>query len=244
MRLITVLLLVACGQGKSEAVSGSGDTGGTSLTGTSVTGTSTTDSGDPTGAGGWSHTATVDGDVSEYSADETWATTGGSVHITWDATTLYVASSHPDAETGGELHWLMVYVGDGSTGTTEGATMNSQQPTLPVPMSHVARRKADGSYDDLLAWSGTEWASTAGWLSGGPGQVAEAGQAVELAIPLADIATEQLVVHVAWLYEGTGYESTYSGAPAASFVDGYDPDYSAVFTFDLLSADAPAVQQP
>ena len=265
----TLAMLAGCGHGIRAGVDpGSADTGPstidsaatdttptivdstapTSTTPTAPTATPTAATGD-TGSTGdtaapapWSHTATIDGDPGEFGPDEAWPTPSGTVHLTWDATTLYVAATHPDVEAGGAEHWLMVYLGDGSRGTTEGVAMGSQQPSIATPVSHVVRRKADGSYDDLSAFTGADWVPTAGWLSSGPGQVAEAGTTVELAIPLAGIATDQLVVHVSWVYEGVGYESSYAPVPTSSFVDGYDPDYGAWLGFDLTSPVPPASQ--
>jgi len=162
--------------------------------------------------------------------------------VPW-AHTATVDGSHPDVATGGPQHWLLVYLGDGQRGATSGVPLNTQQPQLAVPMTHLVRYKADGSYDDMMAFTGgTEWSTTAGWLSAGPGQVAEAGQTVELAIPLAGISDDTLVVAAYWLFEGEGYESSYAALPAAAFIDGYDPDVGLALSFDRSSADAPSAQ--
>ena len=205
---------------------------------------SDTDTDADTGQAAWSRTATVDGLADEYGADEAFSTTAGTTWLTWDADTLFVATTHPDVATGGPEHWLMIYLGDGSAGTTQGVVMGTQAPVLAVAASHVVRRKADGSYDDVLGFDGASWVSTPGWLSGGPGAAAESGETVELAIPLAGIADGNLVVHVSWVFEGAGFESSYAPTPAASFTDGYDPDYGTFLSFDRRSPDPPRVQAP
>jgi hypothetical protein len=190
----------------------------------------------------WTRTAIVDGSAGEYGVDEAFSTSGGTTYLTWDSDTLYVATTHPDVASGGAEHWLMVYLGDGAAGATEGVLMNTQQPSLDQPASHIVRRKADGSYDDVLGYDGAGWVSTPGWLSGGPGAVAVSGETVELAIPLTGIADDTLVVHISWVFEGADFESSYAPAPSASFTDGYDPDYGAFLVFSLTSSDPPGVQ--
>ena len=261
--LHTLIIVAACGHGIRAGVdpatpAPTGDTAASPTPTVLPTAAPTADTAPPTpsptgstgstgdtGAGvvPWAHTATVDGSADEYGPDETFAVAGGTFHLTWDATTLYLAATHPDVATGGPQHWLLVYLGDGQRGATSGVPLNTQQPQLAVPMTHLVRYKADGSYDDLMAFTGgTEWSTTAGWLSAGPGQVAEAGQTVELAIPLAGISDDTLVVAAYWLFEGEGYESSYAALPAAAFIDGYDPDVGLALSFDRSSAAPPSAQ--
>ena len=57
---------------------------------------------------------------------------------------------------------------------------------------------------------------------------------------------DTFAIHVNWLFEGGGYESSYAPVPAGSHADSYDPDYSQVFVFDrrLQAAPADAVPAP
>jgi len=196
----------------------------------------------------WRHTATVDGVADEYVSDETFATTAGTVWITWDATDLYVATEHPDVGGGGDLHWLVLYLGDGSgSGTTSGLPHNTQQPDLPTPFTHVVRWKADSSYDSLETWDGAAWVGTANWLgTNGSERVENDGtNIVELRIPLAAIgAVDTLDFAMHWVYEGTGYESSYAPTPAVAFADGYDPDIASWYAFDLQGPTAPSDTRP
>jgi len=209
---------------------------------------SDTDTDTDSGAVPWSNTGIVDGATSEYGPDETFATTGGTAYITWDATDLFVAVQHADVGGGGALHWLQLYLGDGSgTGATSGVPHNTQQPDLPTPMSTLVRWKADGSFDSLETWSGSEWTSTEFWLGTEGSALAEddASSIVEMRIPLALVgATDTLDLHMAWVYEGPGYESTYAATPAVSFVDGYDPDFASWYRFDLQGPTPPSDTRP
>ncbi len=199
-------------------------------------------------AAAWAHTITVDGDVGDWTADESLATTSGDAWVTWDATDLFVAVRHPDVSAGTALHWVVVYVGSGAGGTTTGASIGTQEPALPTGMSHAIRWKADGSYDDLLAWDGIAWVASPGWLGteGSAKQESDANTVLELAIPRAAVGVGDLLdLHVAWVYEGAGSESTYAGSPATSFPDGaYDPDYAAYWRFDLSASPASATPLP
>lgn len=196
----------------------------------------------------WSHTATVDGDPSEYGPDETFAVDGGTVWLTWDADALYVAAQHPDVIAGGPQHWLVVYLGDGTTGTTTGITFGLQTPTTALPVTSVVRWKADFSWHSLETWSGSQWQSTPLWLGTAGSQVAEDPVAgvVELALPDAALGLgDTVVVHVSWVYEGAGYESSYAPSPSSSFTSGaFDPDYASLWRFDRTAATPPAQYLP
>jgi hypothetical protein len=114
-------------------------------------------------------------------------------------------------------------------------------------MSVLVRWKADGSYDSLETWTGTEWASSPYWLGTGGSELAEdnGNNLVELRVPLAVVgASDTLDLHMAWVYEGTGYESTYAGTPAVSFPDGYDPDFASWYRFDLQGPIPPSDTRP
>lgn len=198
----------------------------------------------------WSHTATVDGDPSEYGADETFPVDNGTVWITWDADALYVAVQHPDVTSGGPLHWLLIYLGDGVTGTTAGVPFASQTPSLAVPVSTLVRWKADGSWNSRETWTGVAWQSSPYWIGTGGSSLVEDPVAgvVELRLPDAALGLgDTVAVHVSWVYEGAGYESSYAPSPGTSFTSGaFDPDYTRLWVFDRTAATAPAdyVPQP
>lgn len=187
----------------------------------------------------WSHAIAVDGDLGDWLPAETFPTSaGGTGYVGWDETNVYVAVAHPDVATGGPLHWVTVYVGGGpGSATTSGVAHGTQAPTLPTGFTDLVRWKVDGSFDSRLTWDGATWVETPGWLGA---RVAEGNGAVELALPRADFGlVDTALVHVALVYEGAGYESTYAPIPAGSFLDGYDPDYGLWYAFDLAGGRPP-----
>lgn len=190
----------------------------------------------------------VDGDLLEWSAgDEQFDTTAGigAGWITWDADALYIAFDHPDLATGGSEHWTVVYFGAGLPGSTTGLTFGTQTPGLPFEANVAVRRKADGSFDSLEVFdapTGT-WISTPFWL-GTDGSAAVEGDVLELRIPRDLLRSDTIEVLLTWVFEGAGFESTYAGVPADTFLDGYDPDPATYLVLDLGSPDAPTVQNP
>jgi hypothetical protein len=200
-------------------------------------------------AGQWRHPITVDGDLTDWTPDAAFATSSGfhQNYVGWDLDHLYVASQHSDVQFGGAQHWLLVYVGDGANGSYTGVPFNTQQPGLPVPFTHQIRWKADNSYNSLMRWDGAAWVSTDFWLGteGSSSVESEANQVIELAIPWAALGvTDTAVVWVTWLYEGSGFESTYSASPATAIVDGYDPDPVDWLVIDRTSFASPVSQNP
>lgn len=199
---------------------------------------------------GWADPVTVDGDISDWSAaDAGFSTTSGTGtnYVTWDEEYLYIATAHPDVAFGGSLHWFTAHIGTAVSGTTTGTTLGSQTPTLPAPVTHQLRWKADNSYHDLAVWDGAMWAITPWWLGMDGSFYAESdmNQVLEIAIPWGAIGDPAVAtVHLAWVYEGAGFESTYAGSPATSFVDGYDPDFGAMLVVDRRSSASPVVQNP
>lgn len=197
----------------------------------------------------WSETVGVNGSVGDWSQPDTaFGTTSGigANHVTWDEEYLYVASVHPDVAFGGSLHWLTIYVGDGA-GATFGTQLGSQAPGLAAPAGFEIRWKADDSYDDLLEWDGVSWLGTGFWLGSEGSALSESdvNQTVEIAIPWDAVGDPTVAtVHIAWVYEGAGFESTYAGTPDDSFVDGYDPDHLTVLTLDRSAALSPVAQNP
>ena len=69
---------------------------------------------------------------------------------------------------------------------------------------------------------------------------------MEIAVPRSTLGlVDQLDLVVGWLYEGSGFESTYAVTPAGAIVDGtYDPDYAQHWRFDLTSPSAPTSYGP
>ncbi len=189
----------------------------------------------------------VDGQTGDWPAGAWFSTTGGRTGISWDADDLFVAVEHPDLGAG-PLHWVVVTLGpaDGS-GATEGVGHGTQTPATGFGATVVLRFKADASYQSLLTWSGAEWVETPNFFGtdGSALFVDTVGDRAELSVPFARLGLGTTFdAHVALVYEGAGSESTFAPTPAASFVDGYDPDYGAWYRFDRSSGAAPSAYTP
>jgi hypothetical protein len=200
----------------------------------------TDDPGTPTR---WSLALDMNGDLSDCPAEAQVPTTAGAgpyVCVTWTSTDVYLGLSHPDVAAGGALHfaWAYLWLGDPSS-TTEGVLYNTQQFTLPGPMSHHLRVKGDGSYASMMAWDGTAWADDAEFFAN-VGDLRE-GTDLEIRIPrLALGAGTELRLLAGWLYEGDNFESTYALSPPNTGDEGYDPEPATYFVVDLSQADSPA----
>jgi hypothetical protein len=190
----------------------------------------------------------MDGAIGEYNVDESFPIDNGTAWITWDAQTLYIAVNHPDVNAGTSEHWLLVYIGDNSGGATQGVQFNSQQPSMTLPVTKLFRWKADNSWSSLNSWSGSYWTDVPYWIGTGGSELVEDNvySIVEMALPFTELGVaDQFTLHLSWLFEGTGSESSYSASPDTSFVSGsYDPDYTKFWAFDRTSSAAPASYTP
>ncbi len=195
----------------------------------------------------WRFTPTIDGSSAEWPSDAHFTTSASTdAFIGWDDVNLFIALSHPDVATGGSQHWLLAYVGNGGAGSTTGVPHGSQQPTLPFSASFLIRWKLDNSYSSLETWNGSSWTATSPLFGSGGAVLAENGNGVELAVPLATLAVnDDLEVLVTLVYEGAGFESTYAATPLGTITDGdFDPDYSEYWAFDRQSPLGPAGYTP
>src|SRR5688572_11126498 len=75
--------------------------------------------------GPYRHTITVDGNVSDFTGSETFATSGGTTYLAWDDEALYVGVRHPDVGASAE-HWVVVTIGNGGAGASSGITHGTQ----------------------------------------------------------------------------------------------------------------------
>lgn len=198
------------------------------------------------GAPTYRNTVAVDGSLGDWTADELFPTTSqGQGGVTWDASMVYVAFDHPDVSTGGAQHWQVATFATGRPGSTVGPTIGTQAPGLPFEAEVVVRRKADGSYDDVLVWNPVTQAYDAyADLVGLGFSVAESGTQLEIGIPRIWLLSTSLGVVLSNVYEGAGFESTYAGVPSTAFVDGYDPNVTDALVVDLNSPDPAGVQNP
>lgn len=199
----------------------------------------------------WSFGSPIDADLTDYPEESRFVSSSGtSTWVSWDATDLYVAVNHPDVQTGGDQHWVLIYLGNGDGSAPYGPVLNTQEPTLPFGASHVIRWKADDSYNSLMSWDGAGWVDLPSWLGTEGSEVAESNdfQNVEFRIPRAALGIEdQVELIVSMVYEGAGFESTYNAIPSGSLggADGvYDPDHAEYYSFDLSHPNPPNATFP
>ncbi len=188
----------------------------------------------------YGHTITIDG-VNDFTASETFSSSssGFSGYVSWDGSTVYVGFLGADVSANDSQRWLLVYL-SGATTTTTGVTYNSQGPGLPFGAGYHLRWRSDDLYTDLQQTDGSTWTSTT-WN----GSSARNGNFVELSIPAADIgAPTSLRVHLSMINETSMNEWTWAGVPDSSFADGYDPDYTHYYDFDLTASASPSSYTP
>lgn len=197
----------------------------------------------------WSSSPTVDGDLSDFSADESFATTSGdgTTYITWDETYLYVGTQNANVATGTDQHWFRVLIGNPAfDGEPVGVLFGSQQPTLPFAGTHMVAWKADDSFiglweSDAGSWVGaTPLTSVPGTAWGERNDL----QSFEVRVPFAVFGPGRVYyIHTDWIFEGAGFESTFAGTPATSFIDGFNPDFSNYIVIDRDAAGAPVTSE-
>ncbi len=122
-----------------------------------------------TDLGAWSHTINVDGDPVDWLPDEAVPSASSSeAWFTWDDTDLFIGVRHPDIGSGGPLHWVVITLGAGPGGGTEGLILGTQLPALDYRASHILQWKADNSYSRLGTWTSgasavdPDWQATTG----------------------------------------------------------------------------------
>ena len=169
----------------------------------------------------------------------TTSTPGYLAFITWDNTSLYLGVQGTDIAANSSTKWVLVYLG-GAAGTTNGFPYNNQQPQLPFLAKYHFRWRTD-SFISARVFNGTAWVDP----GTGSGNFVRTGSFLEWRIPFANIgAPSEFGVHISMINEAGGTEWSYAAVPSNSFVDGYDPDYSKYFHFDLSSASAPNSYPP
>lgn len=190
------------------------------------------------------HAITIDG-IDDFLVGEGFSTSTGTDHtgyVAWDASYLTIGLDSPDVGSGDAGVWFVAYIG-GDDGSTDGVTYNTQQPALPFEAQYHVRWRADAMFTGALEWDGTDWVEPAWTVN--PGDVFHSGQFVELRVSMIDIGTPSyLRVHLGLLRETSFNEASWAAVPEASYVDGYDPDYTQYFEFDLAGSSLPADYAP
>lgn len=191
--------------------------------------------------GPWLRTVLVDGSVVDFLGEESFVTSSGTMSfLTWDDDNLYIAVQHPNVATGpGADNWIVATIGNGTGGSLVGVAVEAQMPALPFEATHALMIKADGSYSSLIDLVANT--QTPNWLGTAGSALAHSDveQVLELSVPFANLGiSSTFAIHVNMVDE-IGPETTYAAIPASSFADGFDPDYSAYYEFDLLGSTPP-----
>ncbi len=180
----------------------------------------------------YSHTISIDGMNDFTVADEMFQTSsmGYNGYITWDNDYLYLGYKGPDIANSNPAIYLNIYLG-GTPGTTTGRMMNTQQPVLSFSAGHNIIWNTSNSVFQSYSFDGSSWI-TSSLVT--PSDISRSSDFVEMRIPLASIGSpDKLKVHLNMLNATPGNEWSWGAVPSASFVDGYDPDYTKYFEFNL-----------
>lgn len=173
------------------------------------------------------HTIVLDG-MDDFAAADTFTTTSSpsfAARVTWDDQNLYVGYSGPDLSpqaTDASTKWLFVYLDTdpgAGTGATQSQVYNTQGATFPSGFGaeYYARYKVDGTLTSLEQYGNGTWTTVTPAPS-----TAQAGQYVELAIPLAQIGAGAKLGIVTWMInEKQLAEGSYAGLYQGNFTDGY-----------------------
>lgn len=189
------------------------------------------------------HTIAIDG-IDDWNGDESFAssTAGHTDYVAWDEQYVYLGVRSPDVAGGNGSVWVVVYFG-GANGSSDGVLYNTQQPTLPFEARWHLRWRADNLYTDAVEFDGDAWAGTAWEI--GPGDVYANGELLELRVARSTLGDPtQLELHLGLLREQNLDEASWAACPASSYADGYDPDYTAWWSFDLTGSVVPGSHLP
>ncbi len=189
------------------------------------------------------HTIEIDGD-DDWDGGETFPTsTDGHLAFTaWDDAYVYLAMSSPDVAVPSGTTWVVAYFG-GAGGSTSGQIYNTQEPALPFAARWHLRWRADNTYTDVQEWDGDAWITSAWQL--GEGDVYQTGELVEFRIARSALDDpDVLELHMGILRESDLDEASWAAHPEGSYADGYDPDYSQYWEFDLLGSTVPVSHPP
>lgn len=190
------------------------------------------------------HPIVIDG-LDDFGPAETFATStvGHEGRIAWDADFLYIGMDSPDIAAGNDQVWLVAYVGGVGGGNPIGVTYNTQTPTLSFDARWHLRWRADGGFVGGLEWNGVAWVDATFTIE--PTDVAASGSFVEMRVPWTVIGNPTtLDLHLGLLREQDLNEASWAAVPESSYVDGYNPSYSALFQFDRYGSTEPGSYVP
>jgi hypothetical protein len=191
------------------------------------------------------HTIVIDG-INDFTSAETFdsSSMGHTGYVAWDDAYVYLGMDSPDLAGNGTQTWWVAYLG-GAMGTNAGVVYNTQQPALPFDARWHLRWKASDDFGGALEWTGVNWVNPGFGPIAGTDNVDFSGSFVEVRVAWSDLASpDTLALHMGMLREQAFNEASWAAVPGGSYVDGYDPDYSQWFEFDLLGSTLPADHAP
>jgi len=160
-------------------------------------------------------TIAVDGDVSDWSADELMSSSNIDLHMTWDASNLYIGWDGTDWKSTSEGADLFIYLNT----STEGSVLSKDwgfSHTLPFAADYGFVLE-DDTYFRLVSYDGSAWVDSAyvvdifaGW---------EGNMLTEIALPWAEIGSPtslDVMLYAQWQDEGNVWASFPGQNPASN----------------------------
>ena len=191
------------------------------------------------------HTIVLDG-VNDFAPEESFATASfqHTGYVAWDLDYLYLGMTAFDLSVDEPNTWFVGYLG-GMPGTNMGALYNTQQPMMPFDARwHMGYRAAD-DFGGLAEWDGNMWVDSGVGPIPNSGDVAFSEDFVEMRIAWDDLDNpEEIAVHLGMLRDAPFNEASWAAVPSGSYNDGYDPDYSLYYFFDLTGSVVPVDHVP
>ncbi|HMV67325.1 MAG TPA: FG-GAP-like repeat-containing protein, partial [Myxococcota bacterium] len=187
----------------------------------------------------FSYTPVIDGNDDDWVPDTILADTWGDPWmVSWSPTRLSFGFEPANYSALGALYRLVVYLGNGDgQGATQGITVGSQRPALPVRMDIAVVIKANGADPNVYVAN----PSTGAWtLSTIPLTFArDPNNALELSLPATAIPGDRLDVAGVWIYTGANASVT-NGYPSDAVTAGFDADITRWLSLDRSRAEGPA----
>ena len=160
-------------------------------------------------------TITVDGDLSEWDSDSQMSSSNIDLHLTWDATNLYIGWNGTDWKATSEGADLFVYFNTTSAGSVLSKDWGFSH-TLPFAADYGFVLE-DDSYFRLIAYDGTSWVESstvvdlyAGWSG---------NKVTEFSLPWSELGSPtslDVMMYAQWQNEGNVWASFPEQNPASN----------------------------
>ena len=160
-------------------------------------------------------TITVDGDLSDWSADELMSTSNIDLHLTWDASNLYIGWNGTDWKASTEGADLFIYFNTSSQGSVLSKDWGFSH-TLPFAADYGFVLE-DDTYFRLIFFDGSAWVESthvvdlyAGW---------EGNMVTEFSLPWVELGSPtslDVMVYAQWQDAGNVWASFPDQNPASN----------------------------